>query len=111
VYPPRFSSDQQARDAFKDSDSSDKSFEEEQPHVVGGDLNIPLSDANEKDNPELYFYWIHILEPEKDKGEKGKAAKTAEKEPKIIGSVMECQCGTLRYTSWPRSRSQTLTSI
>ncbi|KXN89866.1 Imitation switch two complex protein 1 [Leucoagaricus sp. SymC.cos] len=95
VYPPRFSSDQQARDAFKDTDPSNGTLDEEEPHVVGGDLSISLADANEKDSPELYYYWIHILELEKDKGERGKAAKAAEKETKVIGSVMECQCGTL----------------
>ncbi|XP_006454475.1 hypothetical protein AGABI2DRAFT_197646 [Agaricus bisporus var. bisporus H97] len=96
VYPPRFSADQQARDAFKDTDLSERTLDEEQPHLYGGDLNIPIQEANTKDNPELYYYWVHILELEKDKGEKSKVAKTAtEKDTKVIGSVMECQCNTL----------------
>lgn len=96
VYPPRFSSDQQARDAFKDTDPSDQTLDEEQSHLVGSDLSIPIQDANTQDSPELYYYWVHILELEKDKGEKGRASKTIEKDTKVIGSVMECQCNTLR---------------
>lgn len=103
VYPPRFSADQQARDAFKDSDLSEKTPDEEHLHSVGSDLNIPLQEANAQDNPELYYYWVQILELEKDKGEKSKASKTAtEKDTKVIGSVMECQCNTLRYAPWCR---------
>lgn len=96
VYPPRFSSDQQARDAFKDTDPSDQTLDEEQSHLVGSDLSIPIQDANTQDSPELYYYWVHIRELEKDKGEKAKASKTIEKDTKVIGSVMECQCNTLR---------------
>jgi hypothetical protein len=93
VYTPRFSTDAQARDDFKADGPSD----DDEPHVIGGDLGIPLPDAKQRDDPDLYYYWIEILEPEKEKGEKGKAAKALADQKNIIGSLMECQCGTLRY--------------
>ncbi|KAF8740556.1 hypothetical protein AX14_008167 [Amanita brunnescens Koide BX004] len=95
VYPPKYSSDEKARDAHKDpSSSSASSLEDEALHVIGGDLKIPVKDANARDDPMLYYYWVHILELEKDKSHsKDKtAAREAEKDAKLIGSVMEVQC-------------------
>ncbi|KAG6879398.1 hypothetical protein C0992_003015 [Termitomyces sp. T32_za158] len=94
VYPPKYNADVGARDAYKDSLSS--SLEDEQPHVIGGDLKIPTTDANVQDNPALYFYWVHIIELEKDKGHEKKQGgpKNAEKDS-AIGSLMEVQCGMM----------------
>ncbi|RDB28913.1 hypothetical protein Hypma_015347 [Hypsizygus marmoreus] len=94
VYPPKYSSDVRARDAHKDSSSS--SSEDDAPHVIGGDLKIPTKDANIQDNPTLYFYWVHILELEKDKShDKKQGAKPADKESNMVGSLMEVQCGMM----------------
>jgi len=90
VYPPRFKSDEHRRDAYDDSSLNRV---DEEVHVVGGDLTIPLADANQRDDPELYYYWIYILEFEKEKGEKGKK----EVAPQVIGSTMECHCRIMRY--------------
>ncbi|KAF8640381.1 hypothetical protein AX17_000051 [Amanita inopinata Kibby_2008] len=98
VYPPKYSSDEKARDAHKDpSSSSASSLEDEVPHVIGGDLKVPVKDANARDDPMLYYYWVHILELEKDKSHsKDKtAAREAEKDAKLIGSVMEVQCAMM----------------
>ncbi|KAF8634015.1 hypothetical protein AX15_001187 [Amanita polypyramis BW_CC] len=98
VYPPKYSSDEKARDAHKDpSSSSASSLEDEALHIIGGDLKIPIKDANARDDPILYYYWVHILELEKDKSHsKDKtAAREAEKDAKLIGSVMEVQCAMM----------------
>lgn len=101
VYPPKYSSDARARDAHKDSSSSStsSSLEDDAPHVIGGDLKIPTKDANVQDNPTLYFYWVHILELEKDKShDKNKSAtRSTDKDGKMVGSLMEVQCGMMRY--------------
>lgn len=102
VYPPKYSSDARARDAHKDSPSSStSSLEDEAPHVLGGDLKILAKDAIAQDNPALYFYWVHILELEKDKShDKSKgASKSSDKDGKMVGSLMEVQCGMMRYRS------------
>ncbi|KAF8349915.1 chromatin remodeling complex protein [Amanita rubescens] len=72
----------------------EKSLEDEAPHIIGGDLKTPVKEANARDDPLLYYYWVHILELEKDKSHsKDKtAAREAEKDAKLIGSVMEVQC-------------------
>ncbi|KAF8225024.1 chromatin remodeling complex protein [Tricholoma matsutake] len=98
VYPPKYSSDARARDAHKDSPSSStSSLEDEAPHVLGGDLKILAKDAIAQDNPALYFYWVHILELEKDKShDKSKgASKSSDKDGKMVGSLMEVQCGMM----------------
>ncbi|KAF9458184.1 chromatin remodeling complex protein [Collybia nuda] len=99
VYPPKYSSDARARDAHKDSASSStsSSLEDDAPHIIGGDLKVPTKDANVQDNPTLYFYWVHILELEKDKShDKNKnATRTTEKDGKMVGSLMEVQCGMM----------------
>jgi bromodomain adjacent to zinc finger domain protein 1A len=100
VYPPKYSSDARARDAHKDSPSSStSSLEDDAPHILGGDLKIPTKDAIAQDNPALYFYWVHILELEKDKShDKSKgASKSSDKDGKMVGSLMEVQCGMMRY--------------
>lgn len=98
VYPPKYCYDLKARDAHKDpSGSSSLSLDDEPPHVIGGDLRIPSQDAISRDDPELYYYWVHVLELEKDKShEKGKSsAKGSEKDGKMIGSLLEVQCGMM----------------
>lgn len=106
VYPPKYCYDLKARDAHKDpSGSSSLSLDDEPPHVIGGDLRIPSQDAISRDDPELYYYWVHVLELEKDKShEKGKSsAKGSEKDGKMIGSLLEVQCGMMRFvpaSSW-----------
>jgi bromodomain adjacent to zinc finger domain protein 1A len=102
VYPPKYSSDARARDAHKDSPaSSTSSLEDDAPHILGGDLKVPTKDAIAQDNPALYFYWVHILELEKDKShDKSKgASKSSDKDGKMVGSLMEVQCGMMRYCS------------
>ncbi|KAF8078446.1 chromatin remodeling complex protein [Lyophyllum atratum] len=98
VYPPKYSSDVRARDAHKESPSSSTStLEDDAPHIIGGDLKIPTKDANIQDNPALYFYWVHILELEKDKShdKKASSSKSADKDGKMVGSLMEVQCGMM----------------
>ncbi|KAF5377663.1 hypothetical protein D9615_005253 [Tricholomella constricta] len=98
VYPPKYSSDVGARDAHKESSSSStSSLEDDAPHVIGGDLKVPTKDANVQDNPTLYFYWVHILELEKDKSHDKKqgGSKGTEKDGKMVGSLMEVQCGMM----------------
>lgn len=94
VYPPKYSEDVSARDAHKDSD---KFLEDELPHVIGGDLKIPINDAVTQDDPALYFYWVNILELEKDKSHDKKASgsKGGEKDGSMVGSLMEVQCGIM----------------
>lgn len=68
--------------------------------MIGGDLKIPAKDANAQDDPALYFYWVHILELEKDKShdkKQGGAAKPTDKDGTMVGSLMEVQCGMMRY--------------
>lgn len=101
VYPPKYSTDVEARDAHKPSASSSTPsvLDEEPPHVIGGDLKIPTKDTITKDDPARYFYWVHILELEKDKShDKSKSAgKNTEKDASMIGSLMEVQCSMMRY--------------
>ncbi|KAF9015331.1 chromatin remodeling complex protein [Cyathus striatus] len=98
VYPPKYSSDLTARDAHKDDDFSAPQEEDEIPHLVGGDLKIAAKDANARDDPDLYFYWVEILDLEKDKGhDKGKNSSKSTKHPEgnkgeMTGSLMEVQC-------------------
>ncbi|KAG6911832.1 hypothetical protein DXG01_000079 [Tephrocybe rancida] len=97
VYPPKYSADVGARDAYKEVPlSSTTSLDEDAPHVIGGDLKIPTKEANIQDNPALYFYWVHIIELEKDKSHEKKqgGSKNAEKD-NAIGSLMEVQCGMM----------------
>ncbi|KAG6850825.1 hypothetical protein H0H93_008128 [Arthromyces matolae] len=95
VYPPKYSTDVNARDAYKDGPLEEQP-EGGQPHQISGDLKIPAKDANAQDDPSMYFYWVHILELEKDKGHEKKqgGSKTAEKDA-ALGSLMEVQCGMM----------------
>lgn len=100
VYPPKYSGDAQARDAHKDpSSSAAHSLDNETPHATGGDLKITTDEATLYDNPFRYYYWVHILELEKDKShDKGKSAtKNVEKGGEMIGSLMEVRCGIMRF--------------
>ncbi|KAK7463755.1 hypothetical protein VKT23_005692 [Stygiomarasmius scandens] len=94
VYPPKYSTDAQARDAHKGTSSTGSPLDDEKPHNIEGDLKIPVKDVNAKDDPNLYYYWVHILEMERDKNDKNKAAKS-EESAKMIGSLMEVQCGRM----------------
>ena len=99
VYPPKYSFDVKARDAHKDASSSSYlSLVNDPPHVIGGDLRIPTKEATAKDDPSLYFYWVHVTELEKDKShEKGKSSvKNNDKESNLVGSLIEVQCGIMR---------------
>ena len=64
-------------------------------------MKIPVKDANARDDPMLYYYWVHVMELEKDKSHsKDKtAAREAEKDAKLIGSVMEVQCAMMRLAN------------
>ncbi|TFK40993.1 ATP-utilizing chromatin assembly and remodelling N-terminal-domain-containing protein [Crucibulum laeve] len=96
VYPPKYSSDTSARDAHKDDDfASGNSLEDEVPHSIGGDLKIPAKDATIRDEPDLYFYWVQIMELEKDKSDKGKGSSKnskLDKDGELTGSLMEVKC-------------------
>jgi len=69
--------------------------DDEVVHAVGGDLNVSAEVAAEKDDPHLYFYWVHVLEPEREKNEKKSKAAIME-DSQVIGSLMEVQCGMMR---------------
>lgn len=102
VYPPKYSFDVKARDAHKDTPSSSHlSLANDPPHVIGGDLRIPTKEATAKDNPSMYYYWVHVTELEKDKShEKGKSSvKNNDKESNLVGSLIEVQCGIMRWAS------------
>ncbi|KAF9056339.1 chromatin remodeling complex protein [Panaeolus papilionaceus] len=96
VYPPKYNADANARDAHMDPASS-STLEDEPPHVVGGDLKTPLQEANANDNPALYYYWVHLIELERDKShEKGKSSvKITEADKRLVGSLIEVQCGMM----------------
>lgn len=89
--------DPEARDAHKDL-APDVIAAEEAPHEIGGNLRIPAKDALTQDDPNLYFYWVHVTELERDKSRESKAmAAKAEKDMQMVGSLMEVQCGMLRF--------------
>ncbi|KAJ7783454.1 chromatin remodeling complex protein [Mycena maculata] len=98
VFPPKYSNDTSARDAHKPNAASSSVSpieDEDPPHVLGGDLKEPVKEANARDDPKLYYYWVHILELEKEKShdkQKATAAKNAEKDGKMIDSLREVQC-------------------
>ncbi|KAF9270391.1 chromatin remodeling complex protein [Marasmius fiardii PR-910] len=102
VYPPKYSNDANARDAYAESQStaeaSGKPFDQIIPHPIGGDLKVPVKEVNVKDDPNLYYYWVQILEPEKEKGERGAKSSgknSDENSSNVIGSLMEVQCGRM----------------
>jgi hypothetical protein len=83
------------RDNFKESQLA--TLDKENPHSVGGDLKISLQESIDQDNPERYFYWVKVGEPEKDKGhEKGKSGKN-DKDNKLVGSMVEVQSPMMAY--------------
>ncbi|KAJ7666415.1 ATP-utilizing chromatin assembly and remodelling N-terminal-domain-containing protein [Mycena rosella] len=98
VFPPKYSNDTSARDAHKPNAASSSVSpieDEDPPHALGGDLKEPVKDANARDDPKLYYYWVHIIELEKEKShdkQKATAAKNAEKDGKMIDSLREVQC-------------------
>ncbi|KAJ7597210.1 chromatin remodeling complex protein [Mycena floridula] len=93
VYPPKYNLDQSARDAHKHS--IDTPTDDEEPHSILGDLKIPAKEANALDDPTLYYYWVNILELEKDKNDKGKSVAKAGDDGQVVGSLMEVQCGMM----------------
>ncbi|KAK1223803.1 hypothetical protein PQX77_013327 [Marasmius sp. AFHP31] len=91
-----------SRDAYAEectaAETSGTPFEQIIPHPIGGDLKTPVKEVNAQDDPNLYYYWVHILEPEKEKGEKsGKGGKQSDESAtsKVIGSLMEVQCARM----------------
>jgi hypothetical protein len=103
VYPPKYSYDVAARDANKpDAEGMDngnaRPIDHEEPHQIYGDLKIAVKDINSRDDPFMYYYWVHLTELERDKGDKGKSSKAADGS-EMIGSLMEVQCGRMRYSS------------
>jgi hypothetical protein len=98
VYPPKYNADANARDAHKDASSS-SSLDDDPPHVIGGDLKVPAKDALANDNPTLYYYWVHLIELERDKShEKGKSStKITDADKRLVGSLIEVQCGMMRF--------------
>jgi bromodomain adjacent to zinc finger domain protein 1A len=81
--------------------SSSSALDDEPPHVIGGDLNIPVKDALTKDNPDLYYYWVYLTELERDKShEKGKGTtKITDQDKRLVGSLIEVQCNMMRLVS------------
>lgn len=67
-------------------------------------MKIPIKEANARDDPTKYFYWVQVLELEKEKShEKHKSSgKAAGKEGELTGSLMEVQCGRMRYDFYNR---------
>ncbi|PPQ71756.1 hypothetical protein CVT26_007597 [Gymnopilus dilepis] len=96
VYPPKYNADPKARDAHMNSSSS-SALDDDPPHVIGGDLSIPAKDAYAKDDPTLYYYWVHLTDLERDKShEKGKGStKVTEQDRRLVGSLIEVQCGMM----------------
>ncbi|KDR85163.1 hypothetical protein GALMADRAFT_1322895 [Galerina marginata CBS 339.88] len=96
VYPPKYNADAKARDAHMDAASS-STLDDDPPHVIGGDLKTPTKDAYTNDNPTLYYYWVHLTELERDKShEKGKSStKVTEQDKRLVGSLIEVQCGMM----------------
>ncbi|CAA7266601.1 unnamed protein product [Cyclocybe aegerita] len=96
VYPPKYNADSKARDAYIDA-ASTSALDDDPPHVIGGDLHYTLQESIAKDDPALYYYWVHLTELEKDKShEKGKSTpKVTEHDKKLIGSLIEVQCNIL----------------
>jgi hypothetical protein len=74
-------------------------LKDERPHMIAGDLKIPVKDINALDDPTKYYYGVQILELEKDKGhDKGRSAsKSTGKEGDRTGSITEVQCQVMRY--------------
>lgn len=97
VYPPKYVNDPDARDAHKDLPFDDSPNGKDCPHVIGANLKIAVKDAVAQDDPNLYFYWVHVTELERDKSRESKAmAAKAEKDLQMVGSLMEVQCGMLK---------------
>ncbi|KAJ7293282.1 chromatin remodeling complex protein [Mycena rebaudengoi] len=98
VFPPKYSDDTSARDAHKPNAASSSVSpieDEDPPHCLSGDLKESVKEVNERDDPRKYYYWVHILELEKEKShdkQKATAAKNAEKDGKMIDSLREVQC-------------------
>ncbi|KAJ6519530.1 chromatin remodeling complex protein [Mycena sanguinolenta] len=97
VFPPKYSNDTSARDAHKPSTNGASSSvlpleEEAPPHILTGDLKEPAKDANARDDPKLYYYWVHVLELEKDKAHDKQKANAVDKDGKMIDSLREVQC-------------------
>ena len=98
VFPPKYSSNVDARDAIGKGEASSSALEEEgPPHTIGGDLSIPVKDSVAKDDPCSYFYWVTLLELERDPNNRRSKAPPPQKDDQMIGSVMEVQCGMMRY--------------
>lgn len=95
VYPPKYS-DANARDSFQESALN--ALEAEKPHSIGGDLKISLQESVDQDGPHNYYYWVKLLELEKDKGhEKGKGKASVDKpDGKLVGSLVEVQSAMMR---------------
>ena len=70
----------------------------EEPHSFTSDLKISAKEFNAIDPPDKYYYWVTILEPEKDKShDKAKTTQEKAKEEEAIGSLMEVTCHLMRY--------------
>lgn len=97
VYPPKYNADPKARDAHIDASSS-STLDVDPPHVIGGDLKIDSKEAYNNDNPTLYYYWVHIIDLEREKShEKGKStAKVSDKDRRLVGSLIEVQSSIMR---------------
>ncbi|KAA1468659.1 hypothetical protein DENSPDRAFT_857445 [Dentipellis sp. KUC8613] len=61
-------------------------------HVIGGNLKIPVKEANAADDPNKYYYRLQILEEDRPEGRDKLAASVKEARAKWSGSLMEVQC-------------------
>lgn len=100
VFPPRPTTAQSPANGQASSSSSTTSDEEALPiHKVAEDLTVPIKEANDRDDPERYYYKVQILE--EDKSGPGKAnEKTKGKEvpkSKYSGSLMDVRCVDMRF--------------
>ncbi|KAF7306668.1 hypothetical protein MIND_00458400 [Mycena indigotica] len=95
VFTPKYNEDTAARDNYKPAMPGGKSGEfpegEDPPHTISGDLKESAKDANARDDPSLYYYWVHVLDFERSKGEGAKAARDSDN-LKMIDSIREVQC-------------------
>lgn len=94
VYPPRSRVADSAPSSSSASASPDTNI-----HIISGDLKIPAKEANAKDDPTAYYYWVHILEPEKrsDSNKLSAATKAANlaRDESVVKSLMEIRCNLM----------------
>jgi hypothetical protein len=68
--------------------------DDEPAHKIASDLKLPVKDAIARDDPQKYLYKIQIHEENQDKTDKTGVPPA---KSKWSGSLMEVQCGAMRF--------------